>query len=330
MDFTTIGTITSYIKQKNMKFAADHKIKTGRKVTDDNGNLDFAKSNTSDQVDTKERSEQEIIEARIAGIKQKLANGQKLSNEELSYLHAREPKTYKKAKHADEAREELKSDLRKAKTKQEAKQAVTQAMIKASAQASADIADYKSNSKSSSSTNSAETNINSLGGEVDGLSNALHATFAENWGYTEENNVDIANIENSEQKNFDVEKNNFSSVSPYIRQVKKPDKNLFLKSSSDEENSPQNVMERFIMTIRALEATWAEFTNSKEYADLPDNKREEEILNLLGDKNKNHYKQIEKPNATTLNAVAAYRTSMLFRTSQFVAVPLPKFEGSEK
>ncbi len=323
MDFTTIGTIASYLKQKNIKFAADHKIKTGQKVTDDNGSLNFVKSNTSDQVDTKKRSEQEIASARIASIKQKLANGQKLSNEELSYLHSREPKTYKKAKRADEAREELKSELRKAKTKQEAKQAVTQAMIRASAQASADIADYKSNSKSPGSSNGVEKNTSFFGGEVDGLTNALNTTFAENWGYTEENNVDLANVESSKE-------NNFSDVTPYIRQSKNISKNLLLKNKNSDDESPQNVMERFIMTIRALEATWAEFTNSKEYAELPDNKREEEILNILGDKAKNHYKQIEKPDATTLNAVSAYRTSMLFRTSQFVVLPLPKFDGSKK
>ena len=312
MDFTTIGTVASYLKQKNMKFAADYKIKTGQKLTDANGDLKFAKCDTSDQVDTKKRSEKEIIEARIASIKQKLANGQKLSSEELSYLRSREPKTYKKAKHADEAREELKGELRKAKTKQEAKQAVTQAMIRASAEASADIADYKSNS--SSSTDGAEKNINSVSGEVDGLSNALHATFAENWGYTEENNVDLTDFSNSEQKNFDAEENNFSNISPYLRQSTNFSKNLRLKNSNSDEDSPQNVMERFIMTIRALEATWAEFTNSKEYAELPDNKHEEEILNLIGgDKtNRNRYKQIEKPNATTLNAVAAYRNSMTF------------------
>ena len=312
MDFTTIGTVASYLKQKNMKFAADYKIKTGQKLTDANGDLKFAKCDTSDQVDTKKRSEKEISEARIASIKQKLANGQKLSSEELSYLRSREPKTYKKAKHADEAREELKGELRKAKTKQEAKQAVTQAMIRASAEASADIADYKSNS--SSSTDGAEKNINSVSGEVDGLSNALHATFAENWGYTEENNVNLTDFSNSEQKNLDAEENDFSNISPYLRQSTNFSKNLRLKNSNSDEDSPQNVMERFIMTIRALEATWAEFTNSKEYAELPDNKHEEEILNLIGgDKtNRNRYKQIEKPNATTLNAVAAYRNSMTF------------------
>ena len=78
MDFTTIGTITSYLRQKNMKFAADYRMKTGQKVTDANGDLNFAKSSTSDQVDTRERSEREISEARISVIKQKLANGQKL------------------------------------------------------------------------------------------------------------------------------------------------------------------------------------------------------------------------------------------------------------
>ena len=124
----------------------------------------------------------------------------------------------------------------------------------------------------------------------------------------------MTDFSNSEQKNFDAEENDFSNISPYLRQSTNFSKNLRLKNSNSDEDSPQNVMERFIMTIRALEATWAEFTNSKEYAELPDNKHEEEILNLIGgDKtNRNRYKQIEKPNATTLNAVAAYRNSMTF------------------
>ncbi len=325
MDFTTIGTIGSYLKQKNMKFAANYKMKTGQKLTDANGNLDFAESGTSDQVDTKKRSDREIASARIASIKQKLSNGQKLSNEELSYLRSREPKTYKRAKHADEAREELKGELRKAKTKQEAKQAVTQAMIKASAQASADIADSKSNSDSSTSTDGTEKNLSSFSGEVDGLAKALNTTFAENWGYTEENNVDLTNFHNSGQKNFDetenfnveknldVEENNFSDGLSYFNQSTNLSKNLSVRSQNKGRDSPQNIMEEFIMTIRALEATWAEFTNSKEYAELPDNKREEEILNLIGDKTKkNRYKQIDKPKTTTLNAVTAYRNSMNF------------------
>lgn len=308
MDFTTIGTITSYLKQKNAKFSANHKIKTGQKVTDANGDLNFAKSNVSDQVDTKRRTDKEIAAARVASIKQKLSNGQTISDDELSYLRSQEPKTYKRAKHSEEAREELKSELKKAKTKQEAKQAVTQALIKASAEASADIADYKSNSKSSSSTGNSETKLNSVNGEVDGLSNTLHRAFAENWGYTEK-----IGLENPESKNFDAGGNNFYGFNFNLGAKKNNSKTSTSYQNSDK-SSPQEIMEDFISTIRALEAVWAEFTKSREYEELPNNKREEEFLESIGEtKHKDRYpKEMEIPKAKNLNAAAAYRNSMMF------------------
>ena len=328
MDFTTIGTITSYLKQKNMRYAANYKMKTGQNVTDANGNLNFAKTEKPAQtVQTSKKSEKEIAEARLASIKQKLANGRKLSNEELTYLQSREPKTYKRAKHADEAREELKGELRKAKTKQEARQAVTQAMIRASTQASADIADYKSNSSASDSKSTAETNFSS----VNGLSNALHKTFAENWGYTEETNYHPPDLENSESENLDEEENPFANydfslgAAYYRSQTPKSTKT----QNADKQDSPQEIMESFIMTIRALEAEWAQFTKSKEYEELPENRREEEFLKSIGEeKHKEYYKELDRPRAKNLNAAAAYRTSMMFTTSQFVVSPLPKFEAS--
>ena len=144
MDFTTIGTIGSYIKQKNLNFAANYKLKTGQRVTDANGNLQFAKSNMFDRIlEAQKKSDSETDAAKIASIKQKLMSGKKLSTSEMAYLKEKDSKLYKKAKHAEEAREELQAELKKAKTKQEARQAVTQAMIKASAEASAELAAYK-------------------------------------------------------------------------------------------------------------------------------------------------------------------------------------------
>ena len=141
MDFTTMGTVATYIKQKNLRFAANIKIHTGQKLADSEGNLEIVKSTERDQfVESRNKSNEEIGIAKLASIRRRLASGNKLSNEDMSYLQQKDPGTYKKAKRAEEAREELKGELKKAKTKQEARQAVTKAMIKASAEASADIA----------------------------------------------------------------------------------------------------------------------------------------------------------------------------------------------
>ena len=39
MDFTIVGRISSYVKTKNLTFAAKHKIRTGQTLTNSNGNL---------------------------------------------------------------------------------------------------------------------------------------------------------------------------------------------------------------------------------------------------------------------------------------------------
>lgn len=329
MDFTTMGTIGSYIRQKNLNFAARYKTQTGQNVTDANGILNFAMSTAQVQStvtvkESKKKSDEEVGAARVASIRQKLANGRRISDEEMSYLREREPKTYKKAKHADEAREELKGELKKAKTKQEAKQAVTQAMIKASAQASADIAAYKSNTKSSNFASVGVADSNSLSSEVGGLSSALNSTASESWSKDDAKNFsnEIFKNQNSGKLPTDSETSEyvFSDPSFEVKLSGNHSKNFinnFNRSSG--KNSPQEVMENFIATIRALEAEWAQFTNSKEYAELPNNKREEEFLKAIGEKkHQARYSELDKPNTRTLNAVAAYRTSMLFRISQFI------------
>ena len=309
MDFTTMGTIGAYLKQKNLYFAANYKIKTGQKMADANGNLNFTKS---DVVDTKKKTDEEISTAKLSSIKQKLSSGHRLSDDELIYLQQREPKTYKRAKHAEEAREELKGELKKAKTKQEAKQAVTQALIKASAEASADIADCKSNSSKNSSD---AENFTSIQGEVGNNSNAVNLKTAEIFGDTDYQNLDSR--EDYFSWNYDDEEENFSDVENDDWNNFDDEEN-FNKNSSDEVNeknsdSPQEIMEDFISTIRAIEAEWAQFTKSKEYDALPYNKAEEDLLNALGERNNNNfYKETNAPNARVMGAVAAYRAAQNF------------------
>lgn len=305
MDFATMGTIASYIRQKNLKFATDYKLKTGQRMADAEGNLEFVESTTEDQlVESKNKSDGEIRAARLASIRQKLASGRKISNEEMSYLQQREPRTYKKAKRADEAREELKSELKKAKTKQEAKQAVTEAMIKASAEASADIAANKSES-GSNDLNSADQNINFI--SVDGVESAV-------------NSVAEKDLDNAEFQNAD-EKEDFTSGTEdsegEINFSKQANKITAYDPNDDDSDTPQEIMERFVMTIRALEAEWAQFTKSKEYDELPNDSREEELLNKIS---KNKYKNsFYAPSSKVWSAVTAYRKSMMYKDAQIIA-----------
>lgn len=145
MDFTVIGTLHSYVQQNNFKFAADYKKKTGQNIIGSSGNLklDLKAAENHSLVDKMIQAQQankdEYSKQRVSSIRRKLLSGKKISNEEMGYLKKNDPDLYKKAKKAEEAREDLKAALKKAKTKQEARQAVTQALIKASAEATAEI-----------------------------------------------------------------------------------------------------------------------------------------------------------------------------------------------
>ena len=140
MDFATMGKVGSYIKQKNLSFAANYKIRTGQRVMDNSGNLNFAETSMYDQINkATKKTEDEVKAARLRSIKQKLMNGKKLSDEEMGFLLKNDRDLYKKAKHADDAREELKSELKGAKSKQEAREILTRAMVKASAEATAEL-----------------------------------------------------------------------------------------------------------------------------------------------------------------------------------------------
>lgn len=320
MDFTTMGTLGSYLRQKNLNFAAKYKLSAGQKLTDSNGFLNFEKTQTAD---IKKKSEEDVSTAKIAGIKQKLSSGKKISDEELTYLQQREPKTYKRAKHAEEAREDLKGELKKAKTKQEAKQAVTQAMIKASAEASADIAACKSDSKSSDFSKSLnlndKKNFTPIDGEFGEGCNAVNSNTNKIFKDAEFQNLD--SDWNKFSWNNETEENSSDTEDDSFRDfygIKHIEKNSADDSEKNNSETPQDIMESFIMTIRAIEAEWAQFTKSKEYDALPNNKIEEDLLNKLG-RTKKNYKETSVPNAKMMGAATAYRTSMTYKNFQMMA-----------
>lgn len=257
MDFATIGKLGTYVKQKNLTFAAKHKIRTGQTLTNANGNLISVNTSTFDKLrEAAKASTDQAKQQKLRRIKQKLKAGQKLTDEELGFLRVNDPKTYKKAKHADDAREELKSELKKAKSKSEAREAMTRALVKASADAMAELSALGQGGGSALAGGSGSANT--AQGET------LAQSGTENFSGGEVSNGEISaensNVENSNE-NFD------GSTSD--------DKNHAQKNSDDETTTPEDIMEKYIWTVRALQDEWAHFTNSDEYKNLPEHLTDE-------------------------------------------------------
>ena len=257
MDFTTIGKVGSYLKQKNLAFAANYKIKTGQRITDGNGQLSFTQSTMFDQIQkSAKKTAADVKSARLASIKNKLMAGRKLSDEEMGYLRVNDKDLYKKAKHADDAREELKAELKGAKSKQEARQILTRAMVKASSEASAELSACKG------------------GIAIGGGAGSFTANVTAGNVATSEN-IQTGNVissENISTENISVAENSTSTENNSLN------KNISDNENSDGKTAADGILEKFIMTIRALEDEWAHYVNSDEYKDLPENFGDEKVF----------------------------------------------------
>ena len=282
MDFATIGTLGSYVKRQNLTFAAKHKIRTGQTLTNSNGNLLSMTTSTFDKLrEAAKASTDQAKQQKLARIRQKLKAGQKLTDEELGFLRVNDPKTYKKAKAADDAREELKSELKKAKSKGEAREAMTRAMIKASTEAMSELSALGQGGGNvaggGGSSNVAQGGAENVSGEV-----------------SAEGNTNISGIENQSfgELNQSIQAENSSA-----------DKNSPVQKTSEDsdEMTPEDILEKYIWTIRALEDEWAKFTNSKEYRDLPNQAKDE--------------KKFYKTDRKVLAAATAYRRAMNYLTA---------------
>ena len=173
----------------------------------------------------------------------------------------RSSKLYNKAKKVEEAREELKSALSRAKTKEEARKAVLNARMKAAAECTAELDAAKQGGGGGS--------MPAVGGyeassDVGGLI-APSPTGAENVSSTE-------NISQAE--------NNFSVPTPSVQTAQtdsvrggadqKMSDGINNARSTEEKDSPNDILEKFIMIMRALDDEWRTFSKSKQYRELPE------------------------------------------------------------
>ena len=310
MDFATIGKLGSYIKTKNLLFAAKHKIRTGQTLTNASGNLVSTGSvaTTFDKLrDAAKAGNDKAKQAKLRRIKNKLLSGKKLSDEELGFLRVNDPKLYKKAKAADEAREELKEDLKRAKSKSEAREAMTRAMVKASTNAMAELSALGQGGGLAMASEGATMQVNgnamtaggaasamqiggdamNISGDVQGVSGQGSAVSSGGEGNQ--------SPQASDNTNAVFDKHDAQQTSPTQ------------KNSDADSKTPEDIMEKYLMIVRALEDEWAQFTDSKAYKDLPEHTVDDATRNA----NKKTRRQIDAPNRKILAAAALYRKAML-------------------
>ena len=280
MDFATIGKLGTYVKTKNLTFAAKHKIRTGQTLTNANGNFISMTTSTFDKLRAAAKASTDQAKAqKLALIRRKLKAGQKLTDEELGFLRVNDPKTYKKAKAADDAREELKSELKKAKTKDEAREAMTRAMVKAST--------------------AAMSELSALGQGGGNMSAGAMQAGSVNGA------TDIAQGQADSPTPIDANQSVQMGFEQSTGTISGNDNNPAANKSEDSADNmtPEDIMEKYLWTIRALEDEWAHFTNSSDYKDMPEHFTDEPTP-------KKTHRQIDEPSRRLLDAVTAYRRAM--------------------
>ena len=283
MDFTGIGKIGTFAKQKNLLFAAKYRMKTGQSIVDGNGRLTLTRATMFNSVQmSKTNSNSATDKARIASIKQKLKSGKKLSAAEMSYLKEKDPSLYKKAKYADDAREELKSELKSAKTKQEAREAVMRAMAKIAADCSADFEALKGGGGGDINFG-ADMNIGGdFSADMSTVGSEISVDGAENLSSEISNVEGTENISNVENVDTSANENSVTNTE---------------SAGNEKSDSAFDILDKYIYAVRAVQDEWAQFINSDDYKKLP-----EDIFEKMKNPNRNEKKFID--------AILAYKKSM--------------------
>ena len=328
MDFTTIGTLHSYARIKNLQFAAKHKLKTGQTIASASGRLNIGaigapRSNFLDQMmKTQKQKSDAASKKRLAAIKRKLMNGKRLSNEEMGFLLKNDSKLYRKAQKSQEARDELKAALNQAKSKEEARKAVLHAKMKASAECMAELDAAKAGGGSSgggSGGYEASGEIGGVGGDFAGGGLIAGGGSAEGSAPSEtssdaatesaaastpnagsNSNADSAIDGAKNAQNNPTQNNPTSGVNRNQTQNGVNTPQSTNGASDADKDTPDDILEKYMMIIRALEDEWLQFSKSKQYRELPEAETD----------SANSPRKITVVNQKTLKMISAYRTAV--------------------
>lgn len=288
MDFAGIGKISSFVKQKNLVFAANYKIKTGQSIVNGNGGLTLTKASFFNQVQSSKKSSTSAADkARLAAIKSKLKSGKKLSAAEMNYLKEKDPKTYKKAKYADDAREELKAELKNAKTKQEAREAVMHAMAKIAADCTADFESLKGGAGGGGSMN------------VSGADAPISMNVDAGAENVSTENISTKNISSGEISNVSTSENISTNENSFAQGTN--------SAENEDSDSAADIMDKYIYAIRAVQDEWLNFMKSDEYKELPEDIFEAAEMQI------HVIKKNKFSDSQAADAILAYRAAMNYR-----------------
>ncbi|MBR1421724.1 MAG: hypothetical protein IJ575_11825 [Selenomonadaceae bacterium] len=304
--FEAIGTLHSYAQQQNLLKSVNHKKKTGVSLDQLKEQAkEIARQNDSlvdKMLQAQKSADDEAAKQRIASIKNRLLAGKKLSQTEIDYLRDKDPKLYKKAKSADDARTELKAALKRAKTKQEARMALTQAMVKASSEALTEISAAKANMNAAGASgnvgndlqNDIQNDLSNQNQTSDQNSSLIDQNQNLESNQTSEPNSEQSNTvifaqtssdqtssdeikmeiagENLEESNEIQNEEQNSEVENLDETPESEETSEIQKSREDEIDTPEDIMEKYIMIFRALENEFVEFMKTDHAKKLPEDK----------------------------------------------------------
>lgn len=116
MDFTTIGSVTSYMKSMKLQTKWNQKKSTGD-FSKDECKSSLQRKNEMFKKSYMEQQKNNESDKTLTSIHAKIAAGTKLTTEEMRYLQVKDPTSYQKVKRLEMEKKQYEEDLKRCKTK---------------------------------------------------------------------------------------------------------------------------------------------------------------------------------------------------------------------
>ncbi len=292
--FEGIGRLHDYLRRSNLQKMASHKIATGESVdlNRTQGKSSFVTPATVSTAGTTKKSAADKM--RMAAIRQKMKNGDKLSGEDMRYLKENDTALYRKARVIESAREELERDLKQARTKGEARLAMVRAAMKVSSEAA--MADAGVDGAVGAGTGGAAASGGAEGvaapsagsnaGEAATKEAAPSALAAERHSGPAEGTHTAVAKETAEAAEKEVQEAIAAAMKAATEvadaMARTEAENKDAKSTLDRlmdgeaaDEADAAMPPTALLIIRALQKTWMAYINSDAYKDLPNDERDE-------------------------------------------------------
>lgn len=117
MDFTSIGSLTGYVKNIKLQSKWRQKKNSGN-FTPDNSKCENRRKNEQFIQSYKEQQENNQKDETLSTIRTKINSGVKLTPDEMQYLQTKDPATYQKIKNLENEKIAYERELKRCKTKE--------------------------------------------------------------------------------------------------------------------------------------------------------------------------------------------------------------------